>query len=75
VPAVEKVTGRSNTARLGVVRCREQERGIRGEAVGFERPQIGGETVTDVLLGEITDEPDPFVAVPDEVLDRAEGPP
>ena len=43
--------------------------------MGFERLLVGVEAVTDVLLGEIADEPDPRVAMPDEVLDRGEGPP
>jgi hypothetical protein len=43
--------------------------------MGFERLLLGGETVTDVLLGKIADKPAPRVAMPNEVLDRGEDPP
>lgn len=72
---VEQAAGRHDPARLGVLGRREHEHGIRREAMGFKRLLVGGEAVTDVLLGEIADKPDPGVAMPDEVLDRGEGPP
>jgi hypothetical protein len=75
VRGLENAVGRDSAARLAVLGRREHECGIRREAVGFERFSVAGEAVTDVLLGEVADKPDPRVAVPDEVLDRGEGPP
>ena len=63
---LENAVGRDSAARLAVLGRREHECGIRREAVGFERFSVAGEAVTDVLLGEVADKPDPRVAVPDD---------